>query len=892
MNKRRTGAMPLTLALAAAPLHFAISDAALAHEAARIEFSALDQRVKASIPAQALSDTVVELCKQAHLSCVPFTDERLARSVPKGVTIGVALAQVLDQFGYTFVMPTASSLSIRAREDAALPEVRTALAAAAHIASGDARSKDEVVIRGSSLRENPFVSQLSLVEIGRKEIEASGVTTTGDLLRRVTLSYGSGKPDTSLPFSTWSGFGNGNWGDAIDLRGLGPQSTLVLINGKRPPRSAGGKGGYFDTSTLPLEMIERIEILLDGSSVYFGPDALAGVVNIIVPVVKSGWTTSMRAGWLSQGGGNSLVWTQRAGAHLGKLDAGLAYQGSKRAPVDSQSTPATRDTMQFGYPQADISPRQHQDFFLANMQWSFDERTNLRVDGSYVVKSMVGRYSSEAFGGVDVVTDAETRQRWATLAFVFALPFGWQGQFDGGAGDNELRSILVQTPHSNEPLKRTEGRDAYGFRYADLHTEGELINLVRSKPQLTLDFGTRIERYRANEPVDGDGSLRSDHVFAGIAVPIRLSSTGSAELPTLTLRAADRYERQSAHASTVYTTSVELSLLPALQFSVSTGKSIRAPLPSEVYLDRAWQLLEDIPNASPGVPWRVLARFGPNADLLPEVARTMSATVEYRTHAPVDMQLRANLFRVKISSGIGAVQAQFSSVLQDPAYASVRTLASETPRSEMIGLVNRLLTDPSNGMTLGCAGPVGVANVCLEDPADVAAVLDMRELNLTETMTDGLDFQLRIAKPFGTKTGTLTLAGTRLFHFESRATPDAPAVGRTNTLFYPPALRLEARTELDSGPYGVASALSFVNSYTNNLVSPHARIESRTTLDLTFRFSPERSGTTYRLSIMNVLDAYPPHVSSENGFNYDPRNADFEGRSVQLTIEKKWALPK
>ncbi len=67
-------------------------------------------------------------------------------------------------------------------------------------------------------------------------------------------------------------------GQYVDLRGLGPERTLVLLDGKRMGVST---GGYTDLASIPTSVVERIEVLTDGASAIYGSDAIAGVINII-----------------------------------------------------------------------------------------------------------------------------------------------------------------------------------------------------------------------------------------------------------------------------------------------------------------------------------------------------------------------------------------------------------------------------------------------------------------------------------------------------------------------------------------------------------------------------------------------------------------------------------
>jgi outer membrane receptor protein involved in Fe transport len=98
-----------------------------------------------------------------------------------------------------------------------------------------------------------------------------------------------------------TGFGNGfaAGSTAISLRGLGATSTLVLLNGRRMAsfgRADDGQKTFTDLSTIPMELVERIEILKDGSSAVYGADAIAGVVNIILKQNYQGIVATASAG--------------------------------------------------------------------------------------------------------------------------------------------------------------------------------------------------------------------------------------------------------------------------------------------------------------------------------------------------------------------------------------------------------------------------------------------------------------------------------------------------------------------------------------------------------------------------------------------------------------------
>lgn len=118
-----------------------------------------------------------------------------------------------------------------------------------------------------------------LVSVGRAQIDATGLTNTAQLLQTLTVSN-----QGAIPISN-NATGFTSSASAVSIHGLGPEATLVLINGHRVanfPIGAGGTTAFVDLNTIPLGVVDRIDILKDGASAEYGADAVAGVVNVIL----------------------------------------------------------------------------------------------------------------------------------------------------------------------------------------------------------------------------------------------------------------------------------------------------------------------------------------------------------------------------------------------------------------------------------------------------------------------------------------------------------------------------------------------------------------------------------------------------------------------------------
>jgi iron complex outermembrane receptor protein len=153
-----------------------------------------------------------------------------------------------------------------------------AFGAAAMAQDTSSAPMQRVEVTGSSIKRATAETASPVQVVTREDLAKSGKGTVAEYLQTLTAD-GAG----SLPTGFGNGFAAGS--TAISLRGLGATSTLVLLNGRRMApfaRADDGQKSFTDLSTVPMEAVERIEILKDGASSTYGADAIAGVVNIIL----------------------------------------------------------------------------------------------------------------------------------------------------------------------------------------------------------------------------------------------------------------------------------------------------------------------------------------------------------------------------------------------------------------------------------------------------------------------------------------------------------------------------------------------------------------------------------------------------------------------------------
>lgn len=193
-----------------------------------------------------------------------------------------------------FALPQADDQDPQAAPPAAQEETTTEAGRKAPTDGGageDIAELDKVVVTGSRIRHEPgYEGPAPVTLIDAETIRASGQTQIADLMNQLPAFAVSQSDQTSNNPDV------GNVGiNALDLRGMGVQRTLTLVDGRRQVPSIPGTSGV-DVSMLPASMIERVEVVTGGASALYGADAVNGVVNFILKKDFDGLEASVRYG--------------------------------------------------------------------------------------------------------------------------------------------------------------------------------------------------------------------------------------------------------------------------------------------------------------------------------------------------------------------------------------------------------------------------------------------------------------------------------------------------------------------------------------------------------------------------------------------------------------------
>ena len=156
---------------------------------------------------------------------------------------------------------------------------------------------DEVVVTGTSIRGVAAVGSPA-IGIGQEEMKKTGVATASEVTRLLpqVVNLGADSSRASFNGGAQDAAANSTAIRSVNLRGIGPEATLLLVNGRRIA-PGGVIKAIADLDQIPTSAISRIEVVADGASAIYGSDAVAGVVNLITRRNWDGAETTFRVGF-------------------------------------------------------------------------------------------------------------------------------------------------------------------------------------------------------------------------------------------------------------------------------------------------------------------------------------------------------------------------------------------------------------------------------------------------------------------------------------------------------------------------------------------------------------------------------------------------------------------
>ncbi|MDR1075631.1 MAG: TonB-dependent receptor [Xanthomonadaceae bacterium] len=244
-------------------------------------------------------------------------------------------------------MSARNSVPKFSRLSTALLAILIVPAAGVALAQENTTDLDRVVVTGSLIPQTQIENFKPVMVISAEDIQMRGFTSVADVLQQSTMTTGGLQGgQTSASFTQGA--------EASGMFGLDPGYTKYLING-RPmanyPALYNGSDTFNNISGIPIDIVERIEILPGGQSSLYGSDAIAGVINIILKDRMDGGSIAVRGGTYTEGGGNSIRLSIAHGfsGFDDRLNVLVNAQWESRNPIWGYQRSLTRTANVHGY---------------------------------------------------------------------------------------------------------------------------------------------------------------------------------------------------------------------------------------------------------------------------------------------------------------------------------------------------------------------------------------------------------------------------------------------------------------------------------------------------------------------------------------------------------------
>ncbi|UJY93127.2 TonB-dependent receptor plug domain-containing protein [Xanthomonas arboricola] len=754
------------------------------------------------------------------------------------------------------------------------PEAAIAAAAPAQTAATELES---IEVTGTRIKGGAVPSPVISISAGR--IQEEDFSDLGEVIRSVPQNF-SGGQNPGVLSGNLAGAGNANQnmtgGASLNLRGLGADATLTLLNGRR--LAYGGFIQAVDLSAIPVEAVERLEIVADGASAIYGSDAVGGVGNVILKRDYDGVSVGTRFGRATQGGLTSRQYSVTAGTTWRSGGVIATYQDVSADPIYSRQRSYTTQLTDPStlYPGSDLRSG------LLSAYQALGDNAELRLDALRTERDQLYFY---AVSGRNSRVTPTTTSLLLSPSLVVWLPNDWTltlGATDGNSKHDQYRQ---ETALASGAVSVTDLCYCNDSRSYELGAEGPLFALPAGDARLATGVGYRSNTFRNVNHVSGaatiDGSESARFAYAELNLPVVGPAQGVPGVQRLTLTAAVRGEDYSSFGG-VTTPKFGVLYAPGsdVTLKASWGKSFKAPtLFERNYAQEAWLFQ---PGAFGGVGFpagtTVLVADGGNQDLQPERAITRSVSLAWHPEALDGLEAELTWFGVDYSNRVLQPIANVSQALRNPIYAPfVDRTPTPQAQADVIALASRF------------SNFAGVAY----DPSRVAAIIYTQYANVAQQDIEGLDlsgsYQVALAR------GTLTLRGSASWLDSTQQTlPAQPTFDLSGTLFNPPKLSSRVGAVWKQG--GLTASL--FGNYRGGVRNRADGLESAsfTTFDMALRYATGArrdawAGLEFGASVDNAFDRDPPLYRVTSPLYvapYDSTNYSAIGRFVSVSVSKHW----
>lgn len=842
------------------------------------------------IPSGDLVGSLQALTRQSGAE-LAYREDLLAGLRTQGVrgtlTAEQALERLLEGSGFTARRDPSGALMIL-RNDAPAPRTEPQAGTrnapnTTQLDEPEVQELERLTVTGTRIRGGETPSPV--ITIGAQEIQEEGFADLGEVIRSVPQNFRGGQNPGVAAGSTTGAGGIANQnitgGSSLNLRGLGPDATLTLLNGRR--MSYGGFVQAVDISAIPVEAVDRIEIVADGASAIYGSDAVGGVGNVILKRDFDGVSLGARYGTATDGGLTTREYNATGGTTWATGGLIATFKHAKVDPIKA----ADRDYTAHLLEPTTIYPGGRLRSGLLSAHQSFGANVELRLDMLRTERDQ--RYYSWYPGISTYYNDfaPETSTTLLSPTVDVSLPGDWTLSFGGALGkDKHVQyesSITVATGELNLVTNDCYCNES---RVYEVSAEGPLFALPGGDARLAIGAGRRTNEWLLLDYIADAATVRGNEGsrfgYAEIYLPLAAPDAPAGGLHRLALTAAVRGEDYDTFGSV---TTPKLGVIYGpnadITMKASWGRSFKAPTLYQRYWASPAFLVPPEWYGGTGYPAEatVLILGTGNPDLDAERARTWTASLAFHPEALPGLEAELTWFDIDYTDRVVQPITDFSvPIMTWPAYAQFIEFSPSGDRlAEVIAAADYFLN--VTGATY--------------DPTNVVAIIDPRYVNASRQRIKGLD--LTGSYRFDLGIGRLAIRGSASW-LESTQQIGAgqPSYDLAGTLYSPARLNSRVGAVWAQGGF---TASAFAN-YTSGVTSAAEgeKTGSFTTVDATLRYAGEARGGRLpgwdiALSAQNLLDRAPPLHTAGDPFHwvpYDSTNYSAIGRFLSLSVAAHW----
>jgi iron complex outermembrane receptor protein len=745
----------------------------------------------------------------------------------------------------------------------------------------DKKELEEIVVTGTHILGVSSASPV--IEIGREEIERSGFQAISDLMLSVPQNFGGGyNPGSAVGNNQVNNrFGNNPTGASVpNLRGLGPGSTLTLVDGHR--MASGLTGGGADISSIPLDAIDRIEIVTDSASSIYGSDAVAGVVNVILRKNHEGATTSLAYGLATQGGGTEKQVSQLFGSTWAGGSVVLAYDYKQQDAVDARNRAFASSTPG----PFSLLPQTKSNSLTMSFAQDIGATTSAFIDGLFVARDAKSFVTNP---GIMTPYDNPSMLRKYAIASGIESKLGsdWKLSVFVNAAEDATQNNTQFLGASFIPA--SDERQLGTLGGVEVNANGSIASLPSGPVKLAVGAGYRKEGFSDLFGTTGgaftertDGSRRIRYVFGELSIPL-VEHSARAGLNYADLVVSGRNERYSDFGDkTVPKVGLIYAPSSSMKLRSTWGQAFRAPNLYDISSVQQLFILDLANPGSPGGTSPTLIRSGGNPALKPETADSWTFGFDYSPPVANGLQLSTTVFEIKYKNRISQIANPYAA-LTDPLSAFFVTPSPSASRAQSV-----YDAYPPNEIFNFTGAPFDIAST--------AAIVEYRLVNVSRQTVRGTDLTADYTIGTGSIGATLFINAAYL-DLTQQDTPQSPTETLSGLAFYPAKVRTRGGVTGRLNSWTLTGTVNYLARETNTQVDPIQRVGSWTTIDASLRYAPTLpgllSGLHVSLAVINICDRNPPRVlvpPTVQGTNldYDSSNTSPLGRFISLSFSKQW----